>query len=267
MYINDVVSEVRRVLPGEYTTEEIYKWCDELSGDLRLNYCKKYCRAEIKPLNGCYCLPEGVTNECICSVIVNNKEIPKRDMRTYGYYHEYTRDGNVIVNVRDAVPEKLILNYVQPYKPIRIVDSVTTITGLEASDGMKRFSVAKPVNIKTGDVLVLKNGDSEYVINVLEMYYENDLQVIAYSGELILENGQSADYHIVRSVTETTECESPYDSMYVDFCTMKIAWYQRNFSVYGYMQKSFSDKLKDFEKYLRRNAASEEVTKIVNYMM
>jgi len=267
MYINDVVSEVRRVLPGEYTTEEIYKWCDELSGNLRLNYCKKYCRAEIEPLNGCYYLPEGVTNECICSVIVNNKEIPKRDMRTYGYYHEYTRDGNVIVNVRDSLSGKITLNYIKPYKPIRIVDSVTCITGIEDFNNLKRFSLSKPLDIKVGDVLTLKNGDSEFVINVLEMYYENGLQVIAYSGECIADVGQSVDYHIVRSITETTECEAPYDSMYIDFCTMKIAWYQRNFSVYGYMQKSFSDKLKDFEKYLRRNACSEEVTKIVNYMI
>lgn len=267
MYINDVVLQVRRVLPGEYTTEEIYRWCDELSADLRLNYCKKYGRCRIAGINGCYYLPEGITDEYICSVIAGNKEIPKRDMRTLGFYHEYTSDGNMIVSVENTASSEITLNYIVPYTPIRLVNKTVDITGLAAGDGVKRFSLSEALDIKSGDVLNLKKEDSEISVSVLEMYYENDMQVIGYSGSDAASEGETVSCKIERSVTEKTECEPPYDSMYVDFCTMKIAWYQRNYSVYGYIKKSFSDKLAAYEKYLRRNACTEEVTKIVNYMI
>ena len=267
MYINDVVLQVRRVLPGEYTTEEIYKWCDELSANLRLNYCKKYARCRLEGINGCYYLPEGITDEYICSVISGNKEIPKRDMRTMGFYHEYTSDGNVLVSVANEASSDIMLNYIIPYTPIRLVNKTVDITGMAESNGVKRFSLSESLDIKAGDVLNLKIEDTEASVSVLEMYYEEDVQVISYQGSEAAGEGETVSCKIERSVTEKTECEPPYDSMYVDFCTMKIAWYQRNYSVYGYIKKSFSDKLEDYEKYLRRNACAEEVTKIVNYMI
>lgn len=264
MFINDVVSGVRRVLPGEYTAEEIYKWCDELSADLRLNYCKKYARQEIEAVNGCFYLPEGITTEMVCSVIDKNKEIPKCDFRTSGYFHIYTEDGNMIVKASGELPSSVIVNYIIPHMPIRVVNELSEITDVSDNfdDGLKYIAFSKPIDLAVGDIIKITSDGMETNVSVLKITFDDSGNlIIGYNGDRLT----VPEARVTRHITDETVCGAPYDNMYIDFCTMKIAWYQRNYPVYGYMSGSFHDKLSSFSKYLRRNAGTEEITRIINY--
>lgn len=259
MYINEVVDEVRRVLPSEYTAEEMYRWCFELSSLLALECKKTYRRVELAAENGCFFLPDDAAE--VVSVISGGREIEKRDMRTMGFATEYTSDGYVLLDINKKPAGKIVVTYLVGERPIRYIDEDIEVRG--AADDGKTHSLIleRPIGIISGDTLSI----SDNVVHILEV--SGDGMSVIYNGDRVVEDGEVKKVRILRHITEKTLCPSPYDTMYIDFCTMKIAWYQRNYNVYNYVKKAFSDKLDAYAKYVRRNAPKESVTKIINYMI
>jgi len=258
MYINEVVEDVRRVLPSEYTTKELYRWCDELSAYLMREYKKCYKRVTLTAENGCFFLPDDVAE--VESVIADGKEIPERDLRTMGFAKEFTSDGYVLCDINEKPKGTLTVNYLVSYSPIRFLDETVSITGLSDSGENHMIVLSDTLGIIPGDTLDI----SGTVVHTVEV--SGDGLTLTYKGDKVADDGEVKSVRIKRHITDSTICPSPYDTMYIDFCTMKIAWYQRNYNVYNYMKKAFSDKLESYAKYLRRNAAVEPVTKIINYM-
>lgn len=264
MYLNEVISDVRRVLPNEYTSREIYRWCDELSALLMREYKKVFQRVQLKSENGCFFLPDEACE--VFAVIADGKEIPNRDLRTAGFSIEYTTDGYVLVDINDIPKNSITVIYQLSYIPVRYVDDTVTLLGLEDDEYGHRVRLSWPLDIRAGDTVDVAFDDTKYTLHILHMTADDDGQILMFKEDLPVLDGQYKEVKLTRHITEMTVCPAPYDSMYVDFCTMKIAWYQRNFSVYAYIKNAFSDKLLRYEKYLRRNAQKEPVTKLINYI-
>lgn len=82
-----------------------------------------------------------------------------------------------------------------------------------------------------------------------------------------LSNNLKENYNICDCVDEfETVCESPYDTMYIDFCMAKIAWQQRDYDEYNQIITAFNTKLYEYGKYIRRNASVEDGGCLINWI-
>lgn len=120
MYINEVLRTCDTLCPNEYSDEEKYIWCDELSAMLTQEHLKKYDKVTLEAeADGSYSLPEGVTFEMVDRIIDGAREIDKRDFRSYGIEYYYGQTGRFVLPVRHRVRSAIDIVYLKKHEPIR----------------------------------------------------------------------------------------------------------------------------------------------------
>lgn len=241
MYINDVIRQARSLYPSEYSSAEIYTWCDEVSSMLvtedRLSY-----REIILPVmnDKTVLLPENVNIENIERVTANGREIPKTDLR--GYDRRRIR--------ADTEAKSVSVVYLAPYEPIRravYIGSVETDT--------ERGTLVTGINeFIPGDILRVYDGSTELAcVNLMSVTAGNDdlsKSILTVDGDISSLPETADNIKIIRHITEKTACDAPYDSMYIDYVLAMINRYQRDISAENRHMQAFNTKLYAYKKWL-----------------
>lgn len=251
MYINDVIDRVEQLKPSEYNVSEMYMWCDEVSSMLTVEdrRCYKSIRLRTAP-DGSLLLPENVNIEHVVFIKYGKEIIHKCDLRSCGY-------GRIF---RPETPFKSLPNtltevcYLAPYEPIRLVKYKGEIT----IDADNDTIVMSDCEFVPGDTLIIEiNGVVSGSVPLLDVdFADNDdtrRSFVLTVGEGSLDglSENHSDTAVVRRIiTETTVCDAPYDSMYVDYIHAKIALYQGDTSDYNQFMASFNSKLSSYKSWL-----------------
>lgn len=281
MYINAVIEACDRLYPNEYTLQEKYTWCDELSAMLMQEYKKEYVRVRLKPdSDGTYLLPEGVEYEAVDRIFDGRKELTKQDFRSFGVRYFCGVRGRLALPQRHRVRGDIEVVYLKAHTPIRNI----VITDASVFVSRLNYFEMKEHPFIVGDVLKFTvNGHSADNVTVLEIeeqdtetdrLYVNEgafddiLDSFSYTNEFgedmgIIEGSVQAD--ITRYVTEKTVCPAPYDSMYIDYINAKISYYQGSFGNYNQHMMSFNNKLSAYQLWLKERCPLDCSSKITNW--
>ena len=245
MYINDVIRRAEAYCPSEYSEEEMYQWCDEVSAMLATE--DRIIYREIRPpiaADNTVLLPEGVKLENISHVYSGTKEIPVRSMREVGRRLSCDRQM-----------EDIRIVFSQPYYPIRRINYSGDIT----VDG--DTITIKDCEFVSGDTVNITIGSDTATAHVLAVDYDTDdiRAFILTVGEDELDGLSSGTGTITREITDKTVCDAPFDGMYIDYVMAKIAQYQRDTAAYNIYITAFNSKLQQYKGWLTARLPHEPV--------
>lgn len=278
MYINEVLRACDALCPNEYSDEEKYMWCDELSASLTQEYLKKYDKVTIEAgKDGSYLLPEGVTFEMVDRIIDGAHEIIKRDFRSYGIEYYYGQTGRFVLPVRNRVRGIIDVIYLRQHDPIR--SGWHTVTVKFQSNGF--FVKYADAEICEGDIIDIitkddtlsdeqefEPGESFENVAVLSVEAVDAQDVFVFVGNNIfkdLPHNTNTECKIKRVVTDETVCGAPYDRMYIDYVNAQICYYQRDFDTYNQHMNLFNQRLDAYQAWLQQRMVQDKDGKITNW--
>ena len=244
MYINEVIRRVRSYAPSEYSLNELYTWCNEVSAMLTAEDRTVY--REIRPpiaSDGTILLPEGVRMEQVTHIYLGRRELPRR---LYAIPQEAGRvpSGDVTVI------------YEEPYRPIRM----PRYQGVAETDGDRLY--INDCEFISGDILSLTAGEETTDgIPLLSVEYDPDNirgYILTVAEGTLPQLGSGANATITREVTDRTVCDAPYDGMYIDYLLAKIAQYQRDTAAYNTSIAAFGRSLGEYKKWLTAHMPHEK---------
>ena len=293
VYINEVLRACDTLCPNEYSDNEKYRWCDELSAMLTQEYLKKYNKVTVEAeQDGSYLLPEGVTFEMVDRIIDGAREIDKRDFRSYDIKYYYGRFGRFVIPVRNRVRGSIDVVYLKKHEPIRN----TVITQIEGFSS--NFLTIKRPMLEVGDsvditVTVTENEqDTKYrfeqvlitdiVPNIEIELFPSDTEGNTETTSSVVDSGEYLvflpeetlrsvvgkkvkQWEVKRIVTEETVCDAPYDRMYIDYVNAQICYYQRDFDTYNQHMNLFNQRLMSYQAWLQQRRVQDKDGKIVNW--
>ena len=227
MYIGDVLERARTYFPSEYTDDEMYDWCDEVSAMLMTEDRNIYAQMSVCPdSDGNILLPDGVGFENVVSVSADGKMFDKSYI---GNGKAFSGDVKVV--------------YLKPYEPIR-------------HDIYEGFCEVQKNNLylfgnpfEKADILKVQTNGKEFTVTVLDVGFDGKSDFIV-TGDGELDGVTNGEMTIERVVTDWTVCEAPYDSMYIDYILAKIGLYQQNFDMYNTFMAAFNSRLLAYKKWL-----------------
>ena len=296
VYINEVLRACDTLCPNEYSDNEKYRWCDELSAMLTQEYLKKYNKVTVEAeQDGSYLLPEGVTFEMVDRIIDGAREIDKRDFRSYDIKYYYGRFGRFVLPVRNRVRGSIDVVYLKKHEPIRNVDINDTVQFFR---GDEPGFLVKTTQLQKGDNVTIKTDNHTFEnIPILETVQtsgplielfaldkasdrgmadldeggeycfaevpKNTFDELFAAEALNVSVGLEADVH--RILTDETVCDAPYDRMYIDYVNAQICYYQRDFDTYNQHMNLFNQRLMAYQAWLQQRRVQDKDGKIVNW--
>lgn len=287
MYINDVLRTCDVLCPNEYSDEEKYMWCDEISAMIMSEHLKTYDKVTLEAgEDGSYLLPEGITFEMVDRVIDGAREIDKRDFRSYGIEYYYGKCGRFVFPTRNRVRGSIDVVYLKKHEPIR----TTEIQSYNSEFKHNEFTFPKTMNLAAGDTVTIRAENKEFdEIPILEIHFVS-IPIVDENGKII--GWQEADYSAAvvadetfkdllgdktikrldctiehkRIVTDETVCGAPYDRMYVDYVNAQICYYQRDFDTYNQHMNLFNQRLAAYQAWLQQRRTQDKDGKMVNWI-
>lgn len=279
MYINEVLRTCDALCPNEYSDEEKYMWCDELSAMLMQEHLKKYDRVTLEAgEDGSYLLPEGVTFEMVDRIIDGAREIDKRDFRSYGIEYYYGLRGRFVFPVRNRVRSDIDVVYLKKHMPIRSWERECTIELFKNGTYDGFFATYKDIDgLSVGDTINIEIIGDNKEFNGVAVLDINDAKSSSlqnggkcavtvpdgtFDGIL---NGAQGKCRISRVVTDETVCDAPYDRMYVDFVNAQICYYQRDFDTYNQHMNLFNQRLNAYQAWLQQRRVQDRDGQMMNW--
>ncbi len=265
MYINDVIRLVNSGYPSEYSPEEMYIWCDEVSSMLLAEDRQVYAETRLFPdRHGTVLLPEGVEFENVCYVTAGQHRLRKCDLRTL------RRGGHCVLATGSQDEVRVV--YAKPYVPIRLIkyrgeasfDSETGCFSIDDCEFLPGDTLR--ISVKSadgGETAVLES------VPLMSVVYDPDnlrryICKTADGALAPLGLRSAADCVIERVITDKTVCAAPYDSMYIDYILAKINMYQRDMNAYNHHMTAFNSRLAAYRRWLVGRLPSDE-GKLVNW--
>lgn len=268
VYINEVIRACDTLCPNEYSEDEKYRWCDELSAMLTQEHLKKYNKITVEPEeDNSYLLPEGVTFEMVDRILDGAREIDKRDFRSCGIEYYYGLRGRFVFPIRNRVRGKIDVIYIVKHNPIRNISINNTVKFKHNG-----FYTDNPKFIKGDTVTITTDNVSFENIAILDIQYPDEkfcfIVVPDETFRSLFSGGETEkkiQCEIKRIVTEKTVCDSPYDRMYVDYVNAQICYYQRDFDTYNQHMNLFNQRLAAYQSWLQERRAQDRDGKITNW--
>ena len=269
MNINNVIRLVDAYYPNEYELAEKYHWCDEVSSMLTIEDRQCYNEKTIPVArDGTILLPYGVSVDYVDKIIYKNKVLKKQDARTFGKRTINIKGVLAGVENIDEGPshgECVTLVYLVPYEPIRLVK----YNGAIEIDKDNNYIYISNCEFIPGDTLVLKNGDDVISgISLLSIDYSSDKEnnyKLTCGGDSLKDIIETEfDGTITRYVTDSTVCDAPFDSMYIDYLLAKINMYQHDMNSYNQHIGAFNSRLASYKKWIAERCAKDE-GKLINW--
>lgn len=249
MYINDVISQVKRFYPSEYDEPEMYLWCNEVSSMLMIED-RNVFREIYLPTDseGCVLLPEDVRLENVEIVESAGRRLEKKDLISSGRR----------LGCGDLPDSELRIVYIEPYRPIRL-PRYRGEAVLDPDSCCIRVGACEFLPGDTLDIYSVANdGERELIagdVPLMEVAFETSGGALVYIlrvPEGALSSGADGTYDclILRHVTDKTVCAEPYDSMYIDYILAKINLYQRDTEAYNQHMTAFNSRLNAYKRWL-----------------
>lgn len=268
MYIKEVLRICDTLCPNEYSDDEKYMWCDELSSMIAQEYLKRYDKIKVEASSGGeYLLPEGVTYEMVDRIIDGAAEIDKRDFRSYGIKYYHGRHGRFVLPARSRANDTIDVVYLKKHEPIRniIINDMIKFT-------RSGFEVKNPKLIE-GDSVTVTAGDTVFDDTAILGIRHIDetvcfITVPSFMFDSLFTLGETektVQCEIKRIVTDETVCDAPYDRMYVDFVNAQICYYQRDFDTYNQHINLFNQRLGAYQAWLQQRRVQDRDGRIVNW--
>lgn len=258
MFINEVIRLVRNFYPSEYDLAEMLIWCNEVSSMLTIED-RNIFKTVTLPVaeDGTILLPDGISMEYIENIISGGKLLNKKDFREYGHRKLHISNEAVLAlpNSTSRFPSVITVEYLQPYEPIRLVKYRGTVSFPNSGE----FKIAACEFIP-GDILIFQldtDTDDPLIIDnvpLLNVSYDPDnLDGYICTVPFNSFDGYSDSYDnavITRQVTDSTVCDAPFDSMYIDYLLAKICYFQRDITSYNQHMTSFNSRLAAYRSWL-----------------
>ena len=276
MYVMEALRQADRLYPNEFTIEEKLGWIDELNAKLSQEYNKKYGMIHLHTdSRGEALLPEDIDYERIHSIRICDREIKKENFTTYGVRFLYGHT-NILAVPRDFHCQDDIVTviYLKPPEHIRIVridddDRSIISADAERTDG---FYINRMI-LYEGDRLNVKfyrdSEKSETVldtdINVIGSEIDDGCVSEEFADECAArfyvtcsaDNGgdisdvcaklrEKSPVSVMRLITDKTECDMPYDEMFVQWVCARICQWQKEFEGYNQHMTMFNQLLSDY---------------------
>lgn len=275
MYINKAIESVDRLYPNEYSLDEKYMWCDELSAKLMQELKREYGKVTLEADdNGDYLLPENISFEMIDRIFDGRYQLDKQDFRADGVVYLSGINRRIALPKRNRAKGEIDVIYLRRHEPIRRLEENISIMTNEKHEGIATYAdsfiVSKKYKdkIRTGDMLNIKTESKIYAdIPVFDVVgYGSDadsIEIIIPEGKLPPATVMSAE--VTRIVTDKTVCDAPYDSMYIDYLLAKICYYQHDYESYNQHMTAFNGKYRDYEMWLKEREPLGDDGKIKNW--
>jgi hypothetical protein len=211
-------------------------------------------------------LPEGVRYENVVSVIANGREIPKKDMRTQGYWIIYGVRERFFLEDRGMSASSIDVIYLKDYKKIRRFTESARLKFNTDNNGViaQTEDIALPVVM--GDVVNI-NIDSEGInedVNVLKREVDvsgnTPILSLTISASFAANLNSETEYTVTltRVVTDETVCSSPWDEMYIDYICGQICFYERDMAEYQQFMARYNSRIKEYRSFIKMNEPSDD---------
>lgn len=276
MLINEAIQRADALLNNEYTAEEKYHWCDVVSAELKSVYARSYKRAKLfRWQDGMYLLPQDCEFENIEKIIYIGRELDKEDMRTHGIRAERSGSGRVHLIYPDTHSEYIEVVYIPTHRPIRrinITGAHVIIPPKDSSGHRTTLKMNETCPFLPGDTVQVTTADAAAELHVtnrtadfddisMRMYYS--LEYGEGEADELSEGEVKADMR--RIVTDRTVCDAPYDEMYIDYICAQICFFQRKHDVYQQFIARYNERMKEYGKFMKENAAVNDRTVFTNW--
>ena len=285
MLINEVIDRADRLIDNEYTREEKYHWCDVVSSELLKMYRRSFKRARLhRWRDGMFLLPQDCGFDGIEKLIFMGREIPKQDMRTYGFEPVNVGGGRTYIQYRsyrnkhkdgrlETCSDTIDVVYLASYRPIRRISlEAASLTVPETKGRKSEIIMGRDCPFMNGDVVEVTCGDTKVTLNIIRRTADFDDESMTMffrlecgEGEAdALPTGESrADMR--RIVTDRTVCDAPYDELYIDYICAQICFYQRKHDVYLRFIERYNARVKEYASLMRAFAVEEDNTEFANW--
>ena len=264
MRINQVLERVYDRYPNEYKPYDIYLWCDEVSAMLtqedRMTYHERTLPVSS---DGVVVLPTGVTVDYIVEVEHNGTILERKDITAYGKRTLNIKGLNGTVTPVDKVTSgEVRVIYQVPFSPIRL-PKYEGAAEVERADGRTAIAITENVFLPN-DLINIIQGENEITdIPVIFIDYdgEKDKYILDIAEDIDITTGE---VEILRTITDTTVCDAPFDTMYVDYCLAQIHRLQGDMTAYNQCMQMFNSRYSAYLKWLVPRTAQRE-TKLRNW--
>lgn len=276
MYINKVIEAADRLYPNEYTLDEKYEWCDELSAMLVNEYRKEYDKVTLQADdNGDYLLPEGISFEMIDRIFDGSSMLEKQDFRSEGV--TYLSGINRRIAIKNPIKAKNDIDviYLRQHEPIRNIEIEKEIDFISGGftvcdtkfNGFRKGDVVSIKVISTGqvysDIPIFEVMDASQISNGVKYIGKcYNTEKDTFEGDVLK---GSHLCQISRTVTEKTVCDAPYDSMYIEYILSKICYYQHDYDTYNQHTNLFNSKLAAYQMWLKERDPMADDGKMKNW--
>lgn len=263
MLINEVIRRADALVENEYSAEEKYHWCDVVTAELVQSYSRKYSRVKLFSwADGKFLLPQDCVFEQIDRLIYNGCEIPKEDMRRYGFFAE--RNGERLYLIKDShmrgeeAVEVVYMPTPMPVRRIELYNAEIVLPSKDKDGKRKTLRMDNTCPFLPGDSVELVYGGEKRVINILDR--QSDMDEISLSLYYVLEYGEgetddlptgTIKADMKRIVTDMTLCPAPYDEMYVDYIAAQLSFYQRKYDVYQQFMARYNERFKEYGRQVK----------------
>lgn len=243
MTVEEAIRRADTLYPNRYSISEKLHWCDEVSATLRNEIKKIYDFIETDAAHLRETL-DHIGFDRVESLITGKHTHPKTDVRTW-----YNNGNTILPPSFQGTIKVVYLTKPEEYRYIKYTGDGQIQEGV--------LILPEPCALRTGDVIDLSYGSNEKTFSVVGNdtgYYLGDAS-INYTGELSMH----------KRMTESLECESPYDDMYVDFILGKICYYQSDYENYNQHMAQYNSKIAMYQRWRKDREVYGNICNLRNY--
>ncbi len=264
MRINQVLERVYDRYPNEYKPYDIYLWCDEVSAMLTQEDRMTYHERTLPVSSvGVVALPAGVTVDYIVEVEYNGTILNRKDITAFGKHTLNIKGFNATVTPIDKVASgEVRVIYQVPFTPIRL-PKYRGAADVTKADGRTAIAITGSGFFSNDLINIIQGDNAITVLPVISIDYdaEKDKYILTFAEDLDITTGE---VEILRTITDSTVCDAPFDTMYIDYCLAQIQRLQGDMTAYNQCMQMFNSRYSAYLKWLAPRTA-QRTTKLRNW--
>lgn len=274
MKITEVLKRVDEVYPNNYTEEEKFRWCDEVSAEVMQEVKKQYVQVGCRVFEDDFIeLPQNVTIEQVKYVFIDGRRIDKTEFMRRFHVCPYGICGKNRIPPQSREVSMVFLPEPRPVrrfefeaecelKPISdedICDDKYESGFPKTNEGI--FTIVCP-DIMIGDTLIVTPPNSELSEEYYVLGYDFGGVRVACDNEIEESDGV---FTFSRKITDRTEVPSPYNKMYIEYLLAQITYYQHDYDEYNIHLGNYMSIFDAYVKWYKSRAPIDPCARLRNF--
>lgn len=284
MKITDVLKRVDEVYPNNYTEEEKFRWCDEVSAEVMQEVKKQYVQLACRIFpDGFVELPQNVSIEQVKYVFYNGRRMDKVEFMRRFHFCPYG------VCDREGVPKngvEMSVVFLPEHRPVRrwelraecdLIPDPPMID--DCNDGEKyesgfekayegKFTVCSP-DISVGDnlevVQITAGGEPDWSNAVVYYVLGFDFDGTQVACDVPITETKNANFAMRRKLLDKTVVPPPYDKMYIEYLLAQITYYQHDYDEYNIHLGNYMSMFDSCAKWYKSRAPLDDCARLRNF--